>query len=291
MHVTTWVDARLDDHGLRRTGDIESFRERTWSSIFIVPTTGGTVWLKSMPPAVMHEAGLYAVLQRRVPRSILPPLGVDADHGWLLLPDAGGSLHDRHAEDELPQALHTYGTVQLSLAPHVDELLATGTADMRPERMPERFDEALAFATTYARRQREDIGDLVALRPRYRYWCAELVAFGRPASLDHNDLHAANVIGSATHPRFCDWGDAVVAHPFASLLTPLDNAPAEKRDRLRDSYLSAFGGPFELHAEAALAIRVALVARALVWLRVLGDRPEQHEHAQAPVAQLRRLLD
>lgn len=288
--LTEWVDERLAEHGLRRTAEIAVFRERYWATVATVPTTGGTVWLKTMPPAVTHEAGLYEVLQRRAPRSILPPLGVDVRRGRLLLPDAGPSLADRAALDELPMALHAYGTLQLALAPHVGELLAAGAADMRPERLPDRFDEALDAVVTYARHAGENVGDLLALRPRYRDWCDELVAGGRPASLDHNDLHPGNVIGSSTHPRFYDWGDAVVAHPFASLLFPLDVVP-DQREQLRDAYLAAFGDPADLRAEADLAVRVAYVARALVWQRILGDRPERHEYAAQPLAHLRRLLD
>lgn len=287
--MTEWLDEQLAAHGIRRTGEPELIRERTWAGVHRVPTTAGPVWLKTMPAATAFEARLYEVLHRHAARWVLAPLATAP--GRVLLPEAGPSLADRDAADELPRALHAYGTLQLALAPHVDELLEAGVTDMRPERMPERFDEAMAVATSCARGRREDVGELAALRPRYRDWCAELVASGRPASLDHNDLHLANVVGTPTQPRFYDWGDAVVAHPFACLLTPLDTSDAGARDGLRDAYLRAFGDPVELRAEAALACRVALVARALVWVRALGERPDEHEHAAAPLAVLRRLLD
>ena len=43
------------------------------------------------------------------------------------------------------------------------------------------------------------------------------------ASLDHGDLHGNNVlVASGDGPiRLFDWGDAVVAHPFATLTTTL----------------------------------------------------------------------
>ena len=42
------------------------------------------------------------------------------------------------------------------------------------------------------------------------------------ASLDHNDLHPWNILGDgADDTRFYDWGDCVVAHPFAAMLVPL----------------------------------------------------------------------
>ena len=43
-----------------------------------------------------------------------------------------------------------------------------------------------------------------------------------PASLDHGDLHGNNVVPAADGAfRLFDWGDAVVAHPFATLTTTL----------------------------------------------------------------------
>ena len=61
-------------------------------------------------------------------------------------------------------------------------------------------------------------------------------------SLDHNDLHAWNILGEGTDPRFYDWGDGVLAHPFASMLAlgwvPMSDSA---RTRLRDAYLGPFG--------------------------------------------------
>ncbi len=110
------------------------------------------------------------------------------------------------------------------------------------------------------------------------------------ASLDHNDLHPGNVVGCADRPRFYDWGDSVVAHPFTSLLTVYDAFPAAAHARLRDAYLGEFGEPAALGPAAALACRAGNVVRALVWARALGADADPR-FADAPFAYLRRLLE
>ena len=163
------------------------------------------MWLKATGPEVAFEVGLYELLVRVAPERVLTPLATDAARGWLLLPDGGPTLADRGID--IAAALPVYARLQLDLAPHVEELLALGVADMRPAAMPARFDEALAAIGGDDR--------LAALRPAVAEWCERLVASPVPASIDHNDFHGFNILAGE---RFYDWGDAVVAHPFASML-------------------------------------------------------------------------
>ena len=60
--------------------------------------------------------------------------------------------------------------------------------------------------------------------------------------VDHNDLHDRNVLpaGANGQFRYYDWGDSVVAHPFASMLLPLSLQPPSAGDRVRDAYLAAW---------------------------------------------------
>jgi hypothetical protein len=293
--LTGWVDGCLGP-GVR-TGPLERVRERTWASVWTAPTAAGPVWLKVSPPATAFEMRLYPVLVAAAPEYVIAPLGVDPDRGRLLLPDAGPPYAARFTGDKLTApisvALAGYGRLQRRVAAAVPaaELLGLGLLDMRPERMPARFDEALEFARAYAGRDEPAVvAALAGLRPWFADRCAALAATGRPAAVDHNDLHTGNVVGAADGPRFYDWGDAVLAHPFACLLTPLDTLPDAARPAVREAYLRGFGDPAELCGELDTALAVALVARVHVWLRALGDRPAEHEHAHAPYAHLVRLL-
>ena len=69
--------------------------------------------------------------------------------------------------------------------------------------------------------------ELVAAREyatEYAELCARLDSFGIAPTLQHDDLHDNNVFApSATGGplRVFDWGDAVVGHPFGTLLVTL----------------------------------------------------------------------
>ena len=57
--------------------------------------------------------------------------------------------------------------------------------------------------------------------PRVAEACAELAALGIPETIEHSDLHDAQVFAAPDGDRFFDWGDASVAHPFLSLTVSL----------------------------------------------------------------------
>jgi hypothetical protein len=282
--AVAWLDEQLAASGLARTGEVEQ-RVRPWATVLRAPTTAGVVWLKAPGPGTRAEVRLYEVLRRVVPARVLIPLAIDATRGWLLLPDGGTALA-RQADEAaviaaLAAALPQYGQLQRDLAPHLGELLAAGVPDMRPAIMPRRFDEALAAIDLEATARER----LRAFRPTFEGWCERLASAPGTASLDHNDLHAGNVfVDAAGGARFYDWGDSVVAHPFASLLVALGplRRPGDDRDvlRLRDAYLEAFTdlAPRPALVETVeLACQVAKVARALTWHRALVQLPP-HDH-------------
>ncbi|SDI63986.1 Phosphotransferase enzyme family protein [Actinokineospora alba] len=296
--ATAWLDERLADAGIERTGPAEQPRVRPWSTQLTAPTTVGTVWLKAVNPPNAFEAGLYDVLHELVPHRVLAPIATDAERGWMLLPDGGRTIADRDLADDdlvkvLTEVIPRYGLLQRDLAPHVDRMLAAGVTDMRPTVMPQRFDEALAV-----------VGDLPAVAAKsgeFADWCARLAVSPVPPSLDHNDLHANNILlADLADPdavRFYDWGDAVIAHPFAAMFVPLkvlaDILGKQTTGvlRVRDAYLEVFadlGSHAELAAELDLACRVAKVARTLVWARAVAVSPG--EWADAPRETLMSLL-
>lgn len=315
--AVAWLDEQLAAAGTMRTGEVEQPHLRPWSTVLRAPTDRGPVWLKATGPANAFEAGLYELLSRVVPGHVLGPIATDTTRGWVLLPDGGPPLGERLSGGELAEAmgavLPRYGRLQRELAPHADQLLELGVADMRAQSLPARFDEALAAVGEHveARGGAEDRAvyrRITGLREAVASWCERLGALPGAPSLDHNDLHPWNVLvdglGGTRRARFYDWGDAVVAHPFASMLVPLGfvqhRLGADLRDprfvRIRDAYLKVFDdlGPHADLVEALeLACHVGKVARALTWHRALGAEgyDEAAEFADAPLESLSSLLD
>jgi Ser/Thr protein kinase RdoA (MazF antagonist) len=256
---------------------------------------------------------LYELLQTVTPERALTPLGVDVERAWVLLPDGGPTLGERFSGAQLVDALATvlprYGELQRALAAHTDEVLALGVNDMRAAVMLRRYDEALAAMARYVERHGDaadqaTLARVAALRANVSAWCDQLAAAPVSPSLDHNDLHPHNVFLDATAgPRFYDWGDSVVAHPFASMLLALgfmhfvEGADNQAIVRLRDAYLEAFSD-LAPHAELVetleLACRVGKIARALTWeraLRTMNPDDVDEQWASGPFEAMASLLD
>ena len=123
-------------------------------------TDGGEVWLKAPGPGTAFEVPLYELLAEVVPDRVLAPLGVDRERGWVLLPDGGEPLGEHLKVDDLAAALAAYGQLQRDLAPHAGRMLELGLADMRPQAMPARFDEAVEAVGGHA--QVEDMRETYA---------------------------------------------------------------------------------------------------------------------------------
>jgi Phosphotransferase enzyme family len=289
--ATSWVDDRLAEAGLERTGEPEERSMRPWAAVFRVPASGGPVWLKATGPQARFEVGLYGLLQSVAPDRVLTPLGVSMERAWLLLPDGGPSFGDRLEGPPLVaalgEALPAYARLQRDLIPHAQDLLELGVSDMRPGIMPSRFDEAVDAVGAYVERrgetsERAQLRDVVGMRETVAGWCDRLAVSAVQPSLDHNDLHAWNILGDPADPRFYDWGDGVLAHPFASMLAlgwvPMSDST---RTRRRDAYLGPFGdmAPHdELVESLELACRVGKIARALTWHRsVSAFSPDEVE--------------
>ena len=307
-----WVDDALTARGSRRTGALELFRTRPWGVVLRAETDDGAVWMKVPLGATRFEVPLYRLLAETASEAVLPPLAIDEGRGWVLLPDGGASLGERFDGEELVRgmsaALDRYARLQRALEPRLDDLLEIGVADMRPGNMPARFEEAVRAGERYARSSgdpsdAESLERVVRHRNTFAEWCEELAERPGGAGLDHNDLHPWNVLGSPERPeglRFYDWGDSVVAHPFAATLVPLGviaRHGSRAVERLRDAYLEPFSelAPrAELIDTLELACRVAKAARALTWERALlaGDESStERDFSRAPLESLESLLD
>ena len=303
-----WIDERLGASGIQRLGEPGTGRVRPWSAVLELPTSVGSVWFKATAPATSFEVGLYELLARVEPDFTLKPIASDRRLGWVLLPDGGPTLGQQRGVERFGAVFPAYARFQLRFAPHAGEAIAVGVGDMRPERLPGRFAEARGLVGD-ASDASELAAHLEQMVPAVSEWSARLASSELPASLDHNDLHPGNVLGDPGEGvRLYDWGDAVIAHPFAAMLVPLGvvrshlggaalDDPA--LTRVRDLYLAEFA-EFAAHDELVeqleLACRLAKIARALTWERALRTASEQGQEmdglfATAVAGHLRSLLD
>ena len=253
-----WIRERV-----RPTGPIELVHERPWATVCRVPVADGAVWFKACAPVQAFEPRLTAVLAARWPDRMPRVVAWDEKRAWLLLEDAGTPLQafgDRL--DAWLAILPLYAELQQGEAAHADEHLAGGVPDLRLEALPARYEQLVARDLPL---ESEELAALRAFTPRFAALCEELAAYGIPPSVQHDDLHAANVYAREGRLALLDWGDASVGHPFFSLVATMHNeADRVPFARLRDAYLEpwgADGGTLEL------ALRVGWFAYAIAWLR------------------------
>jgi hypothetical protein len=258
---------------------IQAAHERPWATVLRVPLADEVVWFKACAAVQAFEPRLTAELFRRWPDRVAEVLAYDEERAWLLTTDAGTPIR---ASGNPPEAwlasLPLYAELQRGDAAYAEDHLAHGVPDLRVPALPARYAALLERALPL---EREGVESLRAFAPRLAELCDELVAHGVPDSVQHDDLHHANVYVRGEELRFLDWGDASVSHPFTSLvvtfrfLDELNKLPPADPwfTRLRDAYLEPWGNG--LTAAFELAIRVGAFAHAVAWLRQRDALPEE----------------
>ncbi len=266
-----WIADRLDELGLTRTGEIEQPHVRVWSTAMRVPTDAGDVWFKANTEVLAFEAGLVALLAERQPDVVPAPLAWDEETGWMLTADAGTML--RNVEPEEPwldvwrDVLPRYAALQLAMADDVDAMLALGVPDVRLATLPERYAQVVDEIGA-ERRFRDALPLVVDL-------CDRLASYGVAETIEHDDLHDAQIFVRDGRARVLDWGDACVTHPFFTLSVSLEGVlqwglydveDAVDVAPFRDSYLAPFAAAYpgvDLAAAVEPALRLGWVCRAV----------------------------
>ena len=245
---------------------------KTWnlSSIWRLPTTEGTVWLKHVPGFFAHEPLVLAALGPDAP---VPRL-VAGELGRSLLADVPG--HDCWAATETQRAamVDALVDVQRWSQPRLGDLLPLGLPDWRAEPF-------LLLAADVVGRDApaDDAGVLHRLVDDLPARFAALAECGLPDVLVHGDFHPGNVRWSGDAPVFLDWGDCGVGHPLLDLPAFLERA-GEATERLRRRWLRRWSAavPGSDPARAAALIAPLAALRQAIIYRGFLDGIEASEH-------------
>ncbi len=263
---------------IRPVGAIETTHDRPWATVMRVPVAGGVTWFKACAEVRAFEPRLTAQLYARWPDRVTEVLAVDEDRRWILLGDAGTTVRELGNPPEAwLEALPSYAELQKGESAYALDHIAHGVPDLRMGALPAGYERLLAGELPLA------INDVNRLRdnaPRFTELCAVLAELGIQESVQHDDLHMANLYTNEGRFRVVDWGDSSISHPFFSLLETfrfLEEFNGLGPDdpwfrRLRDAYLEPWGSGLEETFE--LAIRVGWFAHAIAWSRQRDALPE-----------------
>jgi hypothetical protein len=269
-----WIRAQVDP-----VGPIEMAHERPWATVLRVPLANGIAWFKACAPVQAFEPRLTGELFSRWPDRVPEVLGRDDKRAWLLLADAGTPMRVLGNPPEAwLLALPRYAELQRGEAPHARDHLAHGVPDLRVATWPTRYED---LVTGDLPLDSHEIRRLREFAPRFSELCGELAERNVPETIQHDDLHMANVYRDGERMRVLDWGDSSISHPFASLvvtfrfLEEVNNLPPGDPwfSRLRDAYLEPWG--HGLTDAFALAIVTGAFAHTFAWRRQRDHLPEE----------------
>jgi Phosphotransferase enzyme family len=292
VDADTWIRRFVEP-----SGELERVSEAPWSRVSRVPVGDDAAWLKECSAGQAFEIPLTVALARRWPDRLPAVLGHDVERRRLLQADAGRPLRvfGRDALEAWLLVLPLYAELQLGEVRRVEEHLAAGVQDQRPGRLPPAYEELLETDLGLGE---DELSRLRRFLPRLGELCEELAASGPPSTVQHDDLHDANVFERDGRFAILDWGDTSIGHPFATMhvtfrviaevhaLEPGDRWFA----RLRDAYLEPWNGSVETFV---LAQQVASLSRTLTWRRIVDDAPaaERRQPFEALSRNLRACLD
>lgn len=266
--VEEWIRAHVNP-----VGPIEMAHERPWATVLRVSLgSGKAAWFKACAPIQAFEPRLTGELFARWSDRVPEVLGRDDERGWLLLADAGTPMRAVGNPPELwLRALPLYAELQRGETQYAQDHLDHGVPDLRVATWPARFDDLLARRDLPL--DHEEIERLSNFKRRFADVCTELAAHNLPDTVQHDDLHLANVYVDGDRLRLLDWGDSSISHPFVSVvetfrfLEQINRLPPGDPwfARLRDAYLEPWGPGLADVFE--LAMRTGAVAHACAWIR------------------------
>ena len=206
-----WAAEVLARQGQAVTG--AALQIKTWnlSSIWRLPTKGGDVWLKVVPPFFAHEAVIMSYLDAAcVPRLL------GAEPGRVVMAHIDGVDHFSTTGSALLEMIELLIGLQLSCLDRVPELLALGMPDRRLESIVPRF--AGVVEEQRSSLSANELHQLEKLLRTLDGRAAAIEACGVPNTLVHGDFHPGNVRGPAGRYVILDWGDSAVGHPLTDEL-------------------------------------------------------------------------
>ncbi len=254
-----WADGVLAARGLRRIGPARQYRSWNLSSLWSMPTTGGTAWLKVVPPFFGHEG---TILERLAGGPVPSLLGHNGPR--MLLAEIPGDDRYDAPLPELRRMVDLLVGLQTAWLGRADELLSLGLPDWRASSLRDRIAELVE-----RRRDVLPAADRAALE-RFVDGLADRFAAvatcGLGDGLVHGDFHPGNLRGDASGLTLLDWGDCGVGHPLLDEPGALARIPDADVEPLRAHWHRAW--------------RAA----------VPGSDPEQASRLIAPVAAARMAL-
>lgn len=201
-----------------------------WSNVYQIDTNHGYIYLKKMAVPFNIEPAVISYLAPQYPNLIPKIIATNKTLDCFLMLDSGISLRQilkRHYDVYFPtQVLIDYANLQRQVSHQLDLLSPLNLLDWRVGRIPALYRSLIEQYPLLKEDglTESEINKLKALHPEVIALCEELAVFHIPETLEHGDFHDNNILINENQVIIHDWGDAILTHPFFSLVSFLKSA-------------------------------------------------------------------
>ena len=201
--VLGWADELLAELGRPRNGPVHQHRTWNLAGLFRIPTTGGPVWLKTLPDFAASEVAAITALTRA--DATLAPVVLGSAEGRLLLEHIPGGSCWGAPPDVIRDAVGRMARAQLALAGQLPPGVRDRTAEVVAA-------EVRVLVHSGAVDELGPAGLDAVLRLADRM--PEFADCGMPDTLVHGDFHPGNWIAGNGSTVVIDWADSHFGQPM-----------------------------------------------------------------------------
>lgn len=263
-----WAREALADAGRPVVGNPAQVRTWNLSTLWMLPTSAGPVWLKAVPPFFAHEG---AVLERL--RAFPVPRLIARTGDALLMEGVPGDDRYDPPIDAACRMVDLLIDIQTSTDPETLPPVPVWT----PASLAPVAERTLRLAAEVAVEDRAAVTRIIDGLPELQ---TALDACGLPDTLVHGDFHGGNVRGDDDRLVILDWGDSGIGHPLLDVAAFTERMPAPSAARVTEHWLDAWRRaiPGSDPARALELLRPYAAVRQATLYRAFLDRIEPSEH-------------
>lgn len=299
--IEHWISSELTKINKPFSCTYQTIKSSGTEIVLRISADNAIYYFKSIGKAWAFESPLSAYLSGRHQGKTANVVAIHPSEPWMLLEEITGTLLRQKRDKRVWQrALQEYAELQVQEVKNAQKLIELGVPDRRIHILKEQIDEHLEEMCQTGLSE-EETKPIMELKPELMEMC-EIMEGLIPPSLDHGDLHSANIYNQEEKSVFIDWGDASVTHPFFSTrifwnsLDELDDESEwlDMTNEFRPYYLepwTTFGPIEELDEILKVSDQLGCVHRAIGWHLYTLPYQKREEFKKRPAQWLQVLLE
>lgn len=224
--ILLWAEEYLRTQVKLKIRQVQKILQTSYSIVYKIQTSKEDFFLKKIPvdlflePDVIHFLNIHHCMN--IPRFVAKNESLTC---FLMTSCGDISLRNlfkgKFDINLLKQGIHNFTKIQRLLENNLPEMFSVQIPDWRLKKFPFLYSQLIQQEQLLLDdgMSKQEINQLHALESICINLCNELLDFGIPETINHNDFQENNMILDKTtgNISIIDWGEAVITHPFFSL--------------------------------------------------------------------------